>query len=61
MGILCYEFLVGNPPFEAPDSEHTYDRIRRLDIEYPRYLSVGAKDLIAGVSEPMKFILIITF
>lgn len=50
LGILCYEFLVGKPPFESPDSENTYAKIRRLEIDYPNYLSIGAKDLIAGVS-----------
>ena len=28
LGILCYEFLVGCPPFEAEDHQRTYDRIR---------------------------------
>lgn len=50
LGILCYEFLVGRPPFESADSENTYAKIRRLEIDYPSYLSIGAKDLIAGVS-----------
>lgn len=50
LGILCYEFLVGRPPFEAPDSENTYEKIRKLDIDYPNHLSAGAKDLIAAVS-----------
>lgn len=51
LGILCYEFLVGRPPFESPDSENTYAKIRRLEIDYPSYLSIGAKDLIAGVCD----------
>lgn len=50
LGILCYEFLVGKPPFESPDSESTYAKIRRLEIEYPSFLSIGAKDLISLVS-----------
>ncbi|XP_053666312.1 aurora kinase B [Anopheles marshallii] len=47
LGILCYEFLVGNPPFESQTTQHTYDKIRRLDIVYPRHLSTGAINLIA--------------
>jgi aurora kinase B len=47
LGILCYEFLVGNPPFEAEDTESTYAKIRRLDIVYPKHMTVGAKDLIS--------------
>ncbi|XP_055386041.1 aurora kinase B [Condylostylus longicornis] len=46
LGILCYEFLVGNPPFESKDAAMTYEKIKRLDIAYPRHLSTGAKDLI---------------
>ncbi|XP_055525408.1 aurora kinase B [Wyeomyia smithii] len=47
LGILCYEFLVGYPPFESETTEATYDRIRRLEVDYPRHMSVGAKDLIS--------------
>lgn len=50
LGILCYEFLVGNPPFESENTESTYKKISRLDIVYPKHLSVGAKDLISKVS-----------
>lgn len=50
LGILCYEFLVGRPPFESENSENTYAKIRRLEIDYPRHLSIGAKDLISQVS-----------
>lgn len=50
LGILCYEFLVGSPPFEAQDTEHTYEKIRRLNVTYPKYLSFNAKNLIFQVS-----------
>ncbi|XP_073822374.1 aurora kinase B [Musca autumnalis] len=49
LGILCYEFLTGGPPFESSDTDMTYDKIRRLAIHYPPYLSVGAKDVIANL------------
>ena len=29
LGILCYEFLVGSPPFEEEQTERTYTRICR--------------------------------
>jgi len=29
LGILCYEFLVGKPPFEEEKTEFTYKRICR--------------------------------
>lgn len=47
LGILCYEFLVGNPPFESNDSEKTYEKIRRLEIFYPPHMTLGAKDVIS--------------
>ncbi|XP_035916652.1 aurora kinase B-like [Anopheles stephensi] len=47
LGILCYEFLVGNPPFESQTTQNTYDKIRRLDIVYPRHMTTGAINLIS--------------
>lgn len=47
LGVLCYEFLVGSPPFEAEDSEKTYEKIRRIEVRYPSFMSPGAKDLIS--------------
>lgn len=49
LGILCYEFLVGRPPFESARQETTYEKIRALDIVYPSHVSIGAKDLVSGV------------
>ncbi|KAK2110194.1 hypothetical protein P7K49_009940 [Saguinus oedipus] len=30
LGVLCYEFLVGKPPFEANTYQETYKRISRV-------------------------------
>lgn len=30
LGVLCYEFLVGKPPFESQTHEETYRRISRV-------------------------------
>ena len=46
LGILCYEFLVGSPPFESPTNQETYSRIKSLQYEFPSHVSEGAKDLI---------------
>lgn len=46
LGILCYEFLVGNPPFEAETNTETYRRITKVDLHFPSYCSDGAKDLV---------------
>ena len=50
LGILCYEFLVGRPPFESKDSATTYRRISAVDLHFPKSVPEGAKDLISKVS-----------
>ncbi|XP_033125373.1 aurora kinase A-A-like [Anneissia japonica] len=47
LGVLCYEFLVGKPPFEAEGNSETYRRITKVDYKFPDYVSEGAKDLIS--------------
>ena len=32
IGVLCYECLVGSPPFEAANHAQTYTRIRKVNI-----------------------------
>lgn len=48
LGVLCYEFLVGKPPFEAKTHDETYRRISRVEYSYPpqAVISAGAKDLV---------------
>lgn len=50
LGILCYEFLVGNPPFESKTSNETYARIRKVDVQFPDHVSPLARDFIRSVS-----------
>merc|ERR1712018_531548 len=47
LGVLCYEFLAGKPPFETESHQETYKRILNVDIRWPSHFSSGAKDLIA--------------
>ena len=47
LGVLTYEFLVGNPPFEAEGHRATYRRISNVDLRFPNTVSSGARDLIA--------------
>ena len=50
LGVLCYEFLVGVPPFEDQRSyKETYRRIAKVDLHVPDYISPEAKDLIVKV------------
>ncbi|XP_060691962.1 aurora kinase C-like [Hemiscyllium ocellatum] len=47
LGVLCYEFLVGHPPFEAADRQETFRRISKVDLKFPSFIMEGAKDLIS--------------
>lgn len=46
LGVLMYEFLVGNPPFEAHGHNETYRRISRVDLRIPSFVSREAKNLM---------------
>jgi serine/threonine protein kinase len=50
LGILCYEFLVGRPPFESETPDETYKKIRKVQLEFPESVPAGARDLISSVS-----------
>lgn len=46
LGVLCYEFLTGKPPFESTSYEETYRKISKAIFSCPPYFSEGARDLI---------------
>ncbi|XP_035869433.1 uncharacterized protein LOC114510878 [Phyllostomus discolor] len=47
IGVLCYELLVGNPPFESTSYSETYRRILKVDFRIPSSIPLGAQDLIS--------------
>mmetsp|Transcript_22397 Transcript_22397/g.39696 ORF Transcript_22397/g.39696 Transcript_22397/m.39696 type:complete len:356 (-) Transcript_22397:175-1242(-) len=47
LGILAYEFLCGQPPFECDTNQETYKRIARVDMKYPDHISPEARDFIS--------------
>ena len=47
LGVLLYEFLVGEPPFTAATKEAIFARIGEVDIRWPTRMSEDAKDLIS--------------
>ena len=49
LGILCYELLVGHPPFEARSAQETYEKITKIDLHFPDQVSLEARDLISKV------------
>ncbi|XP_063546244.1 uncharacterized protein LOC134754099 [Cydia strobilella] len=46
LGVLCYELLVGLPPFARKEPKQRYLKIMQVIIEYPEYVSEKAKDLM---------------
>lgn len=50
LGVLCYEFLVGQPPFEDQAGYRaTYKRIATVDLKIPESVSPEAANLIRQV------------
>ncbi|KAF8413070.1 hypothetical protein HHK36_001046 [Tetracentron sinense] len=49
LGVLCYEFLYGVPPFETESQSDTFRRIMKVDLSFPStpHVSAEAKDLIS--------------
>jgi len=47
LGVLCYELLVGKPPFETPTHDATYQKIVRCEFRFPSNLLPEACDLIS--------------
>ncbi|XP_074572460.1 serine/threonine-protein kinase Aurora-3-like [Curcuma longa] len=43
VGILCYEFLYGIPPFSDEDEQVTFQRILNVDLKFPSKPEVSAK------------------
>jgi len=46
LGILCYEFCTGSPPFESNYRKETFKKIIENNVIFPHYLSEEVKDLI---------------
>ncbi|XP_032679814.1 aurora kinase B-like [Odontomachus brunneus] len=47
LGILCYEFLTGQPPFLSSSQQETYAKIKTISMQWPEQITFGAKDLIS--------------
>ncbi|XP_070165523.1 aurora kinase C [Polyergus mexicanus] len=47
VGVLCYECLVGKPPFYATTNDETYVNIKKLRYTFPSFVSEDARDLIS--------------
>ena len=52
LGVLIYEMLVGNPPFEDPNPYHLYEKIIRGSYEIPSTVNSAAANLIRDLLHP---------
>ena len=55
LGVLMFEFMVGNPPFEAQTHNETYKRISKVDLKFPPHVSPLARDLLQKVLHVFHF------
>eukprot|EP00762_Andalucia_godoyi_P006575 ANDGO_05000.mRNA.1 Serine/threonine-protein kinase Aurora-1 len=56
LGVLMYEFLVGQPPFMAAGNTETFKRIVAVDLKVPNYVSTEGRELLQKllVKQPEK-------
>ena len=47
-GVLCYEMLVGHPPFDGNDEEELFAAILTQTIDFPNAVSKEAREVVKG-------------
>ena len=49
LGVLMYEMMAGQPPFEADNEDELFEAILRDEVLYPVWLSREANSILRGV------------
>ena len=49
LGVLMYEMMAGQPPFEAENEDDLFESILHDDVLYPVWLSKEAVSILKGV------------
>lgn len=47
LGVLCYELLVGEPPFQTGSYDETFIKITQVKYHVPDFMSTAAKHFIS--------------
>lgn len=47
LGVLCYEFLCGHPPFESEEQKITFKKIRDVMYSFKPHMSEDSRNLIS--------------
>ena len=50
LGVLMYEMMAGQPPFEADNEDDLFESILHDDVLYPVWLTKDAVSILKGVS-----------
>ena len=51
LGVLMYEMMAGQPPFEADNEDDLFESILHDDVLYPVWLSKEAVSILKGVKD----------